>query len=63
MSEHAPLLMKYFVLKPKGTDIYAEASRAAMKAYAKKIEHDNPTLAYELASWAVREELYAKGEV
>lgn len=28
------LMMKYFVLKPRGNDAYAAASRAAMHAYA-----------------------------
>ncbi len=49
------LLMKYFVLKPKGSDIYAEASRKAMKAYAAHIIGDNEQFADELRAWADRE--------
>lgn len=49
------LQMKYFVLKPRGTDAYASASRAAMHQYAKFIEHENPKLAKELREWAADE--------
>lgn len=35
--EPMKLEMKYFVLKPKGHDLFARASRAAMKAYAEAI--------------------------
>lgn len=49
------LQMKYFVLKPKGNDRYAEASRAAMNQYARLIEHENPQLAKELREWTQRE--------
>ena len=31
------LVMKYFVLKPKGTDVYALASRRAIAMYAETI--------------------------
>lgn len=44
--------MKYFVLKPKGRDPYAQASREAMCAYATAIEDENPELAKELWAWA-----------
>jgi hypothetical protein len=44
--------MKYFVLKPRGTDRHAAASRAAMRRYAQIIRRDNPQLAAELKSWA-----------
>lgn len=56
------LQMKYFVLKPKGNDPYAAASRAAMHQYAKFIEPENPELAKELRDWAVSEgaETYLK---
>ena len=47
--------MKYFVLKPKGRDIYAQSSRRAMRSYAKLIQSKNPTLASELTMWADRE--------
>ena len=46
------LLMKYFVLKPKGNDIYAEASRKAMRAYAAHIIGENEQFANELRAWA-----------
>lgn len=49
------LQMKYFVLKPKGDDAYAIASRKAMLAYSKVIEETNPVLAQELKIWATRE--------
>jgi hypothetical protein len=32
--------MKYFVLKPRGDNIYAQASRRAMLEYARIIEED-----------------------
>jgi hypothetical protein len=47
--------MKYFVLKPKGKDVYAIASREAMCRYADEIEGDNPRLADELRQWVTRE--------
>jgi hypothetical protein len=46
------LQMKYFVLKPKGDDVYAEASRKAMRAYAAHILNENEVLANELRAWA-----------
>jgi len=49
------LQMKYFVLKPKGDDKYAEASRKAMRAYATHIESTNAELARELRNWADNE--------
>lgn len=49
------LEMKYFVLKPKGTDIYAEASRKAMRAYANHIQSVNEALYDGLREWADRE--------
>lgn len=45
------LHMKYFVLKPKGDDAYARASRMAMSVFAKKIKEDNPKLANDLENW------------
>lgn len=47
--------MKYFVLKPRGSDSYAAASRAALLAYASGIEGENPELAADLRDWAARE--------
>ena len=49
------LIMKYFILKPKGQDAYASASRAAMLRYADGIRDTNQTLADELRKWAKRE--------
>lgn len=54
------LEMKYFVLKPRNKegesyDPHAEASRAAMIAYAHNIREYDPRLADELVDW-VREE-------
>ena len=54
------LKMKYFVLKPKGNDVYAEASRKALRAYASMIEHINPILCKELRDWADNEMSEAK---
>ena len=49
------LEMKYFVLKPKGCNPYAKASRKAMLRYANEIGVENPTLAKELRDWVLRE--------
>jgi hypothetical protein len=49
------LELKYFVLKPKGKDIYANASRQAMFAYAKVIEKENPEFAKDIVDWANKE--------
>jgi hypothetical protein len=46
------LLMKYFVLKPKGTSLHARASRRAMRSYAALIEQENQQFADELRAWA-----------
>lgn len=43
---------RYFVLKPKGNDEYARASRHAMITYAGIIKHTNFQLAVELRRWA-----------
>ena len=51
------LEMKYFVLKPKGQDKYAQASRSAMLTYANTIEPINPELAKDLRAWVTRENL------
>lgn len=47
--------MKYFVLKPRGIDRHALASREAMRAYAYVIEAEDPLLAKELLRWAAME--------
>lgn len=52
------LEMKYFVTKPRSKnsdDIYAHASREAMKAYAGAIESVNPDFAQELMDWRMAE--------
>jgi hypothetical protein len=49
------LVMKYFVLKPAGKDVYAAASRRAMNAYAKHIKDENPQLSEQLHNWAAIE--------
>ena len=54
--------MKYFVLKPEGTDAYAKASRKAMRAYALGIGSVNPKLADELLGWAGNEQMKAMEE-
>lgn len=46
------LQMKYFVLKPKGDNPYARASRHAMATYAREIKFTDPDLAKELLEWA-----------
>jgi hypothetical protein len=50
------LEMKYFVLKPKGDDPYAVASRMAMLAYADAIMDVNRDLALDLIRWVQKEE-------
>ena len=58
------LLMKYFVLKPKGklTDPYAHASRQAMETYAYCIRKENPKLRNGLMEWVRNEEIEAKND-
>lgn len=46
------LIMKYFVLKPEGDDVYAGASRAAIWAYAYAIQKENPDMSKALMDWA-----------
>jgi len=55
------LILKYFVLKPKGNDIYAVASRNAIRTYADSIKVKNEKLAKELLEWIKRETLLATG--
>jgi len=47
------LTMKYFVLKPYGTDAYAIASRKAIMEYSNSIEKTNEQLATDLRCWVV----------
>jgi hypothetical protein len=49
------LMMKYFVLKPRGNDAHAKASRAAMRTYANHMLAENRTFALELRAWVDRE--------
>jgi len=49
------LEMKYFVLKPRGTGIYAAASRTAMFAYARTILGENEQFSNEIREWASKE--------
>lgn len=54
------LFMKYFVLKPAGDDVYAKASRKAMRAYAWMLKSETEdteinAFADELLAWATRE--------
>jgi len=46
------LKMKYFVLKPRGNDIFAAASRKAMRAYSRHIGDVDEIFADELMDWA-----------
>ncbi len=55
------LHMKYFVLKPRGEDIYAVASRRAMNLYAATVEKENPALAEELRKWVTDEWVKTEG--
>ena len=45
------LIMKYFVVKPRSSDIYGEASRRAMLAYAHTIKDENPEMSTQLKDW------------
>jgi len=62
------LQLKYFVLKPRGNNIYAKASREAMLRYAEVIHNINPTFANDIKKWVKHEqdlvvdEMYLKGE-
>lgn len=49
------LLMKYFVLKPRGMNWHAAASRAAMLAYAEAIKTHEPELSKDLKEWVAEE--------
>jgi hypothetical protein len=57
--------MKYFVLNPTSSDAaFAEASRAAMLAFAESIKAHNMQLAFDLTNWAVTaavEQMAARG--
>jgi hypothetical protein len=55
------LEMKYFVLKPRGKGPFPEASRAAMRSFARSITTEDETLAETLLFWAETEERRANG--
>ena len=50
------LQMKYFMLNPSKPSAYGAASRAAMLAFAAKIEPENADLAVDLRDWVRRTE-------
>jgi hypothetical protein len=56
------LVMKYFVLKPAGDDVYAKASRMAMRKYAEAVAQANPELTHQIRDWVDQEhaEAYAR---
>ena len=58
------LEMKYFVLKPRSKeydDVYARASREALRTYAIIIREENELLSDDLLRWTeYEEELYKK---
>ncbi len=53
------LEMKYFVLKPRGDNIFAKASRVAMLEYADIIYSTNKKLAGNIREWVSRESCLA----
>ena len=55
----AGLEMKYFVVKPRGNNEFAKASRNAMRAYAASIRHHDPVFAGDLSEWVEREQALA----
>ena len=57
MGEEKGLVMKYFILKPAGSSIFAFASRRAMQTYARTIQEYHPTLAGDLFKWADEEQM------
>ena len=56
------LEMKYFVLKPKGTDPYARASRCALDAFATAIRGENDMLCDDIRKWVDNERNLAIAE-
>ena len=47
----AGLEMRFFVLEPKGKDVYARASREALKRYAEVIKDKNCELCADILLW------------
>jgi hypothetical protein len=55
------LKMKYFVCRPRSkdpNDVYADASREALRAYARVIGLHDRELSDDLRIWVVNEELH-----
>jgi hypothetical protein len=48
--------LKYFVLKPRGKDVYAKSARLAMRVFAEGIKSVNSKLANELMEWCDEEQ-------
>ena len=57
------LQMKYFVLNPNKKDVYGEASRCAMLAYADAIEEENHDLWLDLVEWIARIERKMQADI
>ena len=57
------LYPKYFVVKPKGSDTQAKASRAALLAYAGAVKEENPALYQDLMYWVRHETSEALAEL
>ena len=56
----AGLKIKYFVLKPESKvkgDMYAKASRSAMRAYSDVVSFNDPDLAHDLRQWVNEEDM------
>jgi hypothetical protein len=51
------LKLKYFVLKPAGDTLHAQACREAMRTYAYIMKDEIPELYHDLIEWADYEEL------
>jgi len=51
MGHSQGLVLKYFVLNPTKDDPYGEASRQAMRTYARIIREHNAGLAFDLRAW------------
>lgn len=56
------LHMKYFVLKPRGKDAFARASRAAMFRYSLFIREEDPEFSRQVWDWATNEHVDAEVE-
>ena len=57
------LLLKYYVLKPKGNDQFAVASRAAMRTFAQSMHGHNNELSADVKAWAEKEAQLAADEL